>query len=62
MISEDKLGLAEVAIEKLAEALSMSESDVVRILREGMENISPIYGQLGKTHQYFIDEMEATFC
>lgn len=61
MITEQKLGQAETAIEELADALGVSEQEIVKTLREGMESRSPIFGQLSKTNSYFIEEMEATF-
>lgn len=61
MLSEKDLSICEVGIESLAEGLSISEVEVVKILKEGMESRSPVGGQLSKTNQYFVDEMEATF-
>ena len=61
MITEQKLGQAETAIEELADALGVSEQEVVKILREGMESRSAIGGQLSKCNAYFLEEMEATF-
>ena len=56
-MTELSLSLAENAIELLAEALGITEQEVVSILREGMESTN----QLSKTNKYFIYEMEATF-
>ncbi len=61
MITEHKLGQAETAIEQLADSLGVSEQEIVKILREGMESRSPVAGQLSKDNKYFIDEMESTF-
>lgn len=61
MIEEGNLQHCENGICDLAKGLNISEAEVVKILREGMEARSPIAGQLSKTNQYFIDEMEATF-
>lgn len=61
MITEQKLGQAERAIEDLADALGITEQEVVSILREGMEAKSPISNQLSRSDEYFISEMEATF-
>ena len=61
MIEDSKLQDCENGICDLAKGLNISEAEVVRILKEGMEARSPIGGQLSKTNQYFIDEMEATF-
>jgi len=61
MITEQKLGQAETAIEELADALGVSEQEIVKILREGMESRSAIGGQLSKSNAYFLEEMEATF-
>lgn len=61
MIEERRLADCENGVESLAKGLDISEADVIRILKEGMEARSPIAGQLSKTNQYFIDEMEATF-
>jgi len=61
MISESRLQDCENGICDLAKGLDISEAEVVRILKEGMEALSPIGGQLSKTNQYFINEMEAVF-
>ena len=39
-MTEDQLGKAETAIENLAEALEISEQEVVLILREGGGKVS----------------------
>ncbi len=61
MISESSLLKAEQAIEDLADALDISEEEIVSILRKGMEAKAPISNQLRKKDEYFISEMEATF-
>lgn len=61
MITEEKLAQAEKSIEELADALSVSETEIVKILREGMESRSAIGGQLSKSNAYFLEEMESTF-
>lgn len=60
-MTEQQLAKAEEAIEKLADALEVSEQDIVSILKNGMEYLSPMSGVLSKKQYYFIDEMEATF-
>jgi hypothetical protein len=60
-MTEQKLSQAEKAIEDLADALGITEQEVVSILREGMEAKSPIANQLSRSDEYFISEMEATF-
>ena len=61
MIEEDRLQDCENGICDLAKGLGVSEVEIVKILKEGMEARSLIGGQLSKTNKYFIDEMEATF-
>ena len=61
MITEEKLAQAEKSIEELADALGVSETEIVKILREGMESRSAIGGQLSKSNAYFLEEMESTF-
>lgn len=60
-MNEEKLSQAEEAIRELADALEISEQEVVSILREGMESKAPIAGQLRKSDEIFITEMESTF-
>lgn len=61
-MTEEKLLKAERAIEDLADALGISEQEVVSIIREGMEEAkSPIAKQLSRSDEYFITEMEAAF-
>lgn len=60
-ISEQKLSQAEKAIEDLADAIGITEKELVSILREGMEAKAPIANQLSKSDEYFISEMEDTF-
>ena len=60
-MTEQKLSQAERAIKDLADALGITEQEVVSILREGMEAKSPIFNQLERSNEYFISEMEATF-
>jgi hypothetical protein len=61
MINEFQLAKAEDAIIQLADALGITELDVIQLLEDGMEFQSPIAGQLSKTNSYFLDEMKATF-
>lgn len=61
MITEQKLEQAENAIIELADALEISEQELLKILREGMESISSIGGQLSRSDAFFLGEMEATF-
>jgi len=61
MMTEQKLSQAERAIEDLADALGITEQEVVSILREGMEAKAPITNQLSRSDEYFISEMEVTF-
>ena len=61
MLTEKDLSNCEGGIESLAKGLSISEEEIVKILKEGMESLSAIGGQLSKTNKYFIDEMTATF-
>lgn len=61
IMTEQKLSQAERAIEDLADALGITEQEVVSILREGMEAKAPIANQLKRSDEYFISEMEATF-
>lgn len=61
MLDVHRLNDCEEGICSLAQGLGITEADVVRILKEGMESISPIGGQLSKSNQFFIDEMRATF-
>lgn len=61
MIDEHRLNDCEEGICSLAQGLGITESEVVLILKEGMESRSPIGGQLSKTNQYFLEEMCATF-
>lgn len=60
-MTEQKLLQAERAIEDLADALTITEQDVIEILREGMVVKSPISNQLSRSDEYFISEMEKTF-
>lgn len=60
-ITYDNLGRAECAIEELSASLGITEKEIVAILRQGMEDRSPISGQLSETNKYFLDEMESTF-
>lgn len=60
-LTKKQLIEAEEGILKLAKALNVSEREIIKILREGMESLSPIAGQLSKANKYFIDEMEAIF-
>lgn len=60
-MTEKKLSQAEKAIEYLADALGITEQEVVSILREGMEAKAPIANQLSRSDEYFISEMESTF-
>lgn len=60
-MTEQKLSQAEKAIGELADALDISEQEVVSILRKGLEAKAPIANQLKKSDEYFITEMEATF-
>jgi predicted RNase H-like nuclease (RuvC/YqgF family) len=57
-MTEQKLSQAERAIEDLANALGITEEEVVSILREGMEAKAPIANQLSRSDEYFISEME----
>ena len=61
MITDQKLQDCENGICDLAKGFGVSEEEIVKILKDGMEFRSPIAGQLSKTNQYFIDEMTATF-
>ena len=61
IMTEQKLSQAEKAIEDLADALGITEQEIVSILRRGMEARAPITNQLSKSNEYFISEMEATF-
>lgn len=56
-----RLNKAERAIEDLADAMDISEQELVSILREGMEAKAPIANQLKRGEEYFITEMENTF-
>ena len=60
-LTERQLAKAESAIDNLADALGITEQEVVKILKEGMESTSPIAGQLSKTNKYFIEEVKATY-
>lgn len=60
-MTDEKLLKAERAIEYLADALGISEQEVVSIIREGMEAKSPIANQLSRSDEYFITEMEVAF-
>lgn len=60
-MTEQKLSQAERAIEDLANALEITEQEVVSILREGMAAKAPIANQLKRSDEYFISEMEAIF-
>ncbi len=60
-MTEQNLAKAEIGIEHLADALGITEQEVVSILREGMEAKAPIAGQLSRSDEYFIYEMENTF-
>lgn len=60
-MNDKKLAKAEKAIEDLADAIGITEQEVVSILREGMEAKAPISNQLSKSNEYFISEMESTF-
>jgi DNA-directed RNA polymerase specialized sigma subunit len=60
-MTEQKLSQAEKSIEDLADALGITEQEVVSILREGMGAKALIVNQLRRSDEYFISEMEATF-
>lgn len=60
-MTEQKLSQAERAIEDLADALGITEQELVSILREGMEAKSPFGNQLSRSNEYFLSEMEAVF-
>jgi hypothetical protein len=61
MIEDNRLQDCENGICELAKGLDITEAEIVRIIKEGMESRSPIGNELSKKNKYFIDKMEATF-
>ena len=61
MISDKKLEYCENGIFELAKGLDIPEERIVKILRAGME-VHSILEELSESDQYFINEMEASFC